>query len=269
MVTKGMPVAFCSSDYCVGGRRRDDDHGPTDTNTEDGGTPPRPELLRAVDFYASILAMATHDLRQPLQAIVSALELLSRRVTEGPAQAHLERGEQASAQLVEKLEQLADALHICRHFGKIVPEPVQVETVLQRLAQQFDGPARGKGIDFRSLPTRAVIMSQPVLLDGILRNLARNALDHTSPGGRVLVGCRRRGATVRIEVHDTGEGIPPDQVETIFEPFFRLDTTRSAGLGLGLFIVKRAANTLGHRIELRSEIGHGSCFCVVARSAVD
>ena len=112
MVTKGMPVAFCSSDYCVGGRRRDDDHGPADT--KDDGTSPRPELLRAVDFYASILAMATHDLRQPLQVIVSALELLSRRVTEGPAQAHLERGEQASAQLVEKLEQLADALHICR-----------------------------------------------------------------------------------------------------------------------------------------------------------
>jgi signal transduction histidine kinase len=169
---------------------------------------------------------------------------------------------------MEKLEQLADALHICRHFGKIVPEPVRVETVVQRLAQQFDGPARGKGIDFRSLPTRAVIMSQPLLLDGILRNLARNALDHTPPGGRVLVGCRRRGATVRIEVHDTGEGIPPDQVETIFEPFFRLDTTRSVGLGLGLFIVKRAADCLGHRIGVRSAIGHGSCFSVVARSAV-
>src|SRR5437764_11258954 len=153
MVTKGMPVAFCSSDYGIGGRGRDDNHGPIDT--EDGGTPPRPELLRAVDFYASILAMATHDLRQPLQAIVSTLELLSRRVTEGPALAHLERGEQASAQLMEKLEQLADALNICRHFGKIVPEPVRVESVLQRLAQQFDGTARGKGIDFRSLRTRA------------------------------------------------------------------------------------------------------------------
>jgi signal transduction histidine kinase len=266
MVTKGMPVAFCSSDYCIRARRRDDDHGPTDT--EDDGTSPRPELLRAVDFYASILAMAAHDLRQPLQVIVSALELLSRRITEGPAHAHLERGEQASAQLMEKLEQLADALHICRHFGKIVPEPVRVETVVQRLAQQFDGPARGKGIDFRSLPTRAVIMSQPLLLDGILGNLARNALDHTPPGGRVLIGCRRRGATVRIEVHDTGEGIPPDQVETIFEPFFRLDTTRSVGLGLGLFIVKRAADCLGHRIGVRSAIGHGSCFSVVARSAV-
>jgi signal transduction histidine kinase len=121
MVNKGMRVA-----YCIGGRRGDNDHGPTDT--EDDGASPRPELLRAVDFYASILAMAAHDLRQPLQAIVSALELLSRRITEGPAQAHLERGEKASAQLMEKLEQLADALssagtsaRLCRsRFGSRV-----------------------------------------------------------------------------------------------------------------------------------------------------
>ena len=262
MVNKGMRVA-----YCIGGRRGDNDHDPTDT--EDDGASPRPELLWAVDFYASILAMAAHDLRQPLQAIVSALELLSRRITEGPAQAHLERGEKASAQLTEKLEQLADALNICRHFGKMVPEPVRVDSVLHRLAQQFEGPARGKGIDFRSLPTRAVIMSQPLLLDGILRNLTRNALDHTAPGGRVLVGCRRRGAMVHVEVYDTGDGIPADNLQNIFKPFFRLDTTRSTGLGLGLFIVKRAADCLEHRIEVRSAIGHGSCFSVVARSVVD
>jgi len=261
-----MPVAFCPSNYRVGGDRQEYDVG---TDADGDAISQRPELLRLVDFYASILAMASHDLRQPLQVIISVLELLARRVTEGPERAHLECGKQASAQLEEKLEELADALHIYQHSGRILPEPVRVEPIVQGVALQLDGLARRKGVDFRSLATRAVIMSQPVLLDGILRNLARNALDHTSPGGRVLVGCRRRGATVRIEVHDTGEGIPPDQVETIFEPFFRLDTTRSAGLGLGLFIVKRAANSLGHRIELRSAIGHGSCFCVVARSAVD
>ena len=267
MVNKGMPAAFCSSECCIDGGRRDNDHGTTDT--EDDGTSQRPELLRAVNFYASILAMASHDLRQPLQVIVGTLELLARRVTEGPERAHLERGTQASAQLEERLEQLAHALHMYQHSERILPQPVRVEPIVQRVALQLDASARRKGVEFRSLATRAVIMSQPVLLDGILRNLARNALDHTSPGGRVLVGCRRRGATVRIEVHDTGEGIPPDQVETIFEPFFRLDTTRSAGLGLGLFIVKRAANSLGHRIELRSAIGHGSCFYVIARSAID
>jgi two-component system, OmpR family, phosphate regulon sensor histidine kinase PhoR len=261
-----MPVAFCPPNYTVGGGGHDDD-GRSDT--EDDTLTHRPELLRLVDFYASILAMATHDLRQPLQVIVGALDLLSRRITEGPERAHLERGEQASAQLEEKLEQLSDALHLYQHSGRISPEPVGVAAIVERVALQLDGPARRKGVDFRSLPTRAVIMSKPMLLDGILRNLARNALDHTLPGGRVLVGCRRRGATVRIEVHDTGDGIPPDQLERVFEPFFRLDTTRSQGLGLGLFIVKRAADCVGHRIELRSAIGHGSCFSIVARSAVD
>jgi signal transduction histidine kinase len=107
-------------------------------------------------------------------------------------------------------------------------------------------------------------MSQPALLDG--RNLvARNALDHTPAGGRVLVGGRRRAATIRIEVHDTGEGIPPDKLNSIFEPFF--DTTRSDGLGLGLFIVKRAAHCLGHRIELYSAVGRGSCFSVATHAA--
>src|SRR5260370_11255126 len=88
-------------------------------------------------------------------------------------------------------------------------------------------------------------MSQEVRLDGILRNLARNALDHTLPGGRVLVGCRRRGTTCCIEVRDSGEGIPPDRLAAIFEPFFRLDAARSDGLGLRLFIVKRAADCPG------------------------
>lgn len=111
-------------------------------------------------------------------------------------------------------------------------------------------------------------MSQPVLLNGILRNLARNAVDHTIAGGRILIGCRRLAATVRIEVHDTGEGIPPDKLQSIFEPFLRLDATRSDGLGLGLFIVKRAAHCLGHRIELRSTPGRGSCFSLVAPAAV-
>ena len=265
MENRGMPIAFCPPHYCIGRGGHDDDG----TTGVDDGQSQRRELVRAVDFYASLLAIATHDLRQPLQVIVGALNLLSRRLTEGPERAHLERGEQASAQLKEKLEQLSDALHFYQHSGRISPEPVGVAAILERVALQLDGPARRKGVDFRSLPTRAAIMSKPMLLDGILCNLARNALDHTSPGGRVLVGCRRRGATVRIEVHDTGEGIPLDQLQRVFEPFFRLDTTRSEGLGLGLFIVKRAADCLGHSIELRSAVGHGSCFSVVARSAAD
>jgi signal transduction histidine kinase len=259
-----MAAAFCPSECCtgvskIGGNKR---------RPNGKGKPYRRDLLRAVDFYATVLAMASHDLRQPLQVIVGAHELLARRLTARPEREHLERSEQASAQLEEKLDQLVDALQLHQRARRIEPQPVRVEPILQRLALQLDGPARRKGVDFRFLPTSTVILSQPVLLDGILRNLSRNALDHTSPGGRILVGCRRRGATVRIEVHDTGEGIPPDKLASVFEPFFRLDATRSDGLGLGLFIVRRAAACLGHHVDLRSAVGRGSCFTVVAEAVV-
>jgi two-component system phosphate regulon sensor histidine kinase PhoR len=257
MMERGFAVAFCPSDCCTD---VSDDAGTDETlNGEDKLH--RRDLLRAVDFYITVLAMASHDLRQPLQVIVGAHELLARRLTARPEREHLERSEQASAQLEEKLDQLVDALQLHQRARRIEP-------ILQRLALQLDGPARRKGVDFRFLPTSTVILSQPVLLDGILRNLSRNALDHTSPGGRILVGCRRRGATVRIEVHDTGEGIPPDKLASVFEPFFRLDATRSDGLGLGLFIVRRAAACLGHHVDLRSAVGRGSCFTVVAEAVV-
>lgn len=264
MMERGLAAAFCPSDCCTDVSQ---DAG-TDETLDGEDKLHRRDLLRAVDFYITVLAMASHDLRQPLQVIVGAHELLARRLTARPEREHLERSEQASAQLEEKLDQLVDALQLHQHARRIEPQPVRVEPILQRLALQLDGPARRKGVDFRFLPTSTVILSQPVLLDGILRNLSRNALDHTSPGGRILVGCHRRGATVRIEVHDTGEGIPPDKLASVFEPFFRLDATRSEGLGLGLFIVRRAADCVGHRVELRSAVGRGSCFTVVAEAAV-
>jgi two-component system, OmpR family, phosphate regulon sensor histidine kinase PhoR len=264
MRTREAAVAFSPSDYCIGAGRSADDNGAIKTEGKwQGGN-----LSRSVDFYVSILAMAAHDLRQPLQAVIAAHELLAKRITGGPERGYLRGGEQASEQLAEILEQLSDALRIHQHVGRIKPEPVRLGPILQRLARQLDGRARRKGVDFRVLPTCAQIMSKPVLIDGMLRNLAHNALDHTLPGGRVLVGCKRVAATVRVEVHDTGKGIPPDKLGNIFEPFFRIDATRSEGLGLGLFIVGRAADCLGHRIELRSAVGRGSCFSIVAPAAV-
>jgi two-component system phosphate regulon sensor histidine kinase PhoR len=228
------------------------------------------DLLRANDFYETVLAMASHDLRQPLQLIISAQELLARRLTASPEREHLERSERASAQLAEQLDLLVDALHLHQSTGRIRPEPVPLQPILERLAQQLDGPAGRKGVRLRFLSTRTVVvMSQAALLESILRNLARNALDHTLPGGRVLVCCRLRRAAFRIEVRDSGEGIPPDKLSTVFEPFFRLDAAHSDGLGLGLFIVKRAAECLGHRIEVRSARYRGSCFAVIAQAAHD
>jgi len=86
-----------------------------------------------------------------------------------------------------------------------------------------------------------MVVSDAVLLDGILRNLVHNAVKYTPLGGRILVGCRRRRSHVRIEVHDTGVGIPPEHLCAIFSAFRRNDATGADGIGLGLFIVRRAA----------------------------
>jgi signal transduction histidine kinase len=222
------------------------------------------ELACANDFYAAILAMATHDLRQPLQVIVGCHALLADQRMAGPQRRHLERAQRASRELAAKLDQLTDALRVQQQSGSIRKEPVRLEPLFQRIAAQLAEPAREKRIDLRFRPTGVTIVSSPVMLDGIVRNLVRNALEHTATGGRVLVGCRRRGTEIRIEVHDKGAGIAQDQLRHVFEPFARLDIALPAGLGLGLFIVKRAADYLGHRIEVSSAPGQGCCFAVAA-----
>ena len=141
------------------------------------------------------------------------------------------------------------------------------------LAPLFDGVgaenvefARQKGLELRIRPTHAVVVSNAVILDGIVRNLVRNAIKYTN-SGRVLLSCRRRGTDMRIDIHDTGIGISADQLPRAFEAFRRLDLTRSSGLGLGLFVVRRAVELLGHRVEVSSTVGRGSRFSVLAKGA--
>jgi DNA-binding winged helix-turn-helix (wHTH) protein len=107
-------------------------------------------------------------------------------------------------------------------------------------------------------------MSNAVLLNGILRNLVSNAIKYTEPNGRILIGCRRSGQAVRIDVCDTGIGIAGEQLSRIFEAFTRLDSTRCDGLGVGLFIVRRAIEVLGHRIDVSSVVSRGSRFSIFA-----
>jgi signal transduction histidine kinase len=156
---------------------------------------------------------------------------------------------------------------IQQQSGHVKEESVPLQPLFQRLAQELAELARAKSIDLRFVPTDATIVSSATILEGMVRNLARNALEHTAFGGHVLVGCRRRGAEIRIEVRDNGAGIARDQVVHLFEPFTRLDPAPEAGLGLGLFIVKRAADCLGHRIEVRSAPGRGCCFAIAAQAS--
>ena len=105
-------------------------------------------------------------------------------------------------------------------------------------------------------------MSEPVLLRTILGNLALNAVQYTPRGGKILLGVRRRGDTVRVDVCDTGNGITVENIPRIFDAFTRVDTSRDDGLGIGLFIVRRALKILGYHIEVSSHPQRGSRFSI-------
>jgi signal transduction histidine kinase len=220
------------------------------------------------DFSATLLAMAGHDLRQPLQLIVFAHDKLARSLHGSEQRRDLAQAADATAQLTSMLGQLVEALRLRERSREDLHLPVPLRPILDGLAAEFAEPARLKGITFRAASGPDAALSHPVLLTGMLRNLVRNAIDYTPRGGGVLVTSRRCGSELRIEVRDTGVGIRPAELTRIFRAFHRADETRTDGLGLGLFIVKHAADLLGHRVEVRSTEGRGSCFAVVADAAL-
>jgi signal transduction histidine kinase len=218
----------------------------------------------ASDFSSTLLAMAGHDLRQPLQVVTSAHDILALTLDGEEQRQELMRARDATAQLAGMLGQLVEALQLRERSGDDLHLPVPLRPVLEKLAEEFAGPAQLKGVTLVVTAARGTALSHPVLLTGMLRNLIRNAIDYTPPGGDVFVTSRRCGSELRIEVRDTGVGIRANALSAIFKAFQRLDESRTDGLGLGLFIVKHAADLLGHRVEVRSVEGRGSCFTVAA-----
>ncbi|UEM23119.1 PAS domain-containing protein [Skermanella mucosa] len=217
----------------------------------------------------SFLAAASHDLRQPIQAIALFAKLLDRRVTE-PSALNLVGLIQQS---VRSLSDLLDAIiHMSKlEAGAVEPNigPVMLGDLLGRLAGEFTAQAAEKGLDLIVVNTGLEVLSDPLLLERVLRNLISNAVRYTEQG-RVLIGCRRCGATVSIEVWDTGIGIPPDQCGDIFREFHRCgDRTRNAseGFGIGLAVVNRLTGLLGHQMEVSSAPGKGSVFRLRVASA--
>jgi len=225
------------------------------------------KAVGAADFSATLLAMAGHDLRQPLRLITSAHDVLAQTLDSEQQREELARAEDATAQLASMLGQLVDALQLRERSGDDLHVPVPLRPILEELAAEFAEMARLKGITFVVTAACGTALSHPVLLAGMLRNLIRNAIDYTSSGGGVFVTSRRCGSELRISVRDTGVGIGTNALSAIFTAFQRADKTRQDGLGLGLFIVKHAADLLGHRVELRSAEGRGSCFAIVTNAA--
>jgi two-component system, OmpR family, phosphate regulon sensor histidine kinase PhoR len=219
------------------------------------------------DFSATLLAMAGHDLRQPLQIITSAHDVLAQTLDSEEQREELTRAADATAELASMLGQLVEALQLRERSGEDLHRPIALRPLLEELAAEFAETARQKGITVVVAAARGTALSHPVLLAGMLRNLIHNAIDYTPPGGGIWVACRRCGPQLRISVRDTGVGIRASALSTIFRAFQRADDSRTDGLGLGLYIVKHAADLLGHRVEVRSTEGRGSCFTVVVASA--
>ncbi len=145
-----------------------------------------------------------------------------------------------------------------------VPQDFSLHELLSRLRDDHRPEADAKQLTWRVVPSRLVVRSDPILLERILRNLVSNAIRYT-PQGKVLLGCRRRGETVRIEVRDTGVGIAPADQSRIFEEFYQAggaNRRTKQGLGLGLATVRGLAALLGHELTLESAPGKGSTFAI-------
>jgi signal transduction histidine kinase/CheY-like chemotaxis protein len=222
------------------------------------------ELVAANRAKSRFLAAASHDLRQPIHALGLFVAQLNNRLTD-PETRHLAGRIKAA---IMALQGLLDALlDISRlDAGVVMPAltVVPVNHILERIEAAFALDATERNLRFRVVRSRLAVHSDAVLLERILVNLVANAVRYASDGG-VLVGCRRRGAQVRIEVWDTGIGIAPEHQEMIFQEFYQVgnpERDRGKGLGLGLSIAARLARLLGGRIDLSSIPGRGSVFAV-------
>jgi signal transduction histidine kinase len=219
--------------------------------------------------YANIaksrfLAAASHDLRQPLHALglfVQALQETPLALRERQTIGNIRRS-------VDAMEELFNALLDISRLDAGVVQPhvstIPLAEVFDRVRFEYAPIARQKRLSLQVAKTSLFVQSDPALLARLIRNLLANAVHYTETGG-VVLGCRRAGAQVRIEVWDTGKGIPANRHEEIFQEFYQLDNPerdRRKGLGLGLAIVSRLARLLDYGVTLRSTPGKGSVFAI-------
>src|SRR5512132_1152539 len=222
------------------------------------------EAERARLAQSKFLAGVSHDLRQPVQALTLFTSALAAKITGAPASALIQdmRGS------VEALDMLLDALLDISSLDAGIVGPHEttfsLATIIDRLVAEFAPQASQKEIELRLVPSSAVVRTDPTLLYRILQNFLSNAVRYTSQGG-ILVGCRRRGRKLRIQVVDSGIGIPELLHEDIFKEFFQIgnpERDRTQDLGLGLAIVQRLSRLLRSPVTVRSQEGRGAAFGV-------
>lgn len=212
------------------------------------------------------LSSASHDLRQPVVAIGLSVGLLREQIEAPPQRRMLDQVIEAVGALERLLIGLLDLSRLDAGTTRTSVQPLRLQALFDAIAVHEAEHARSRGLRLRFRPTALAVRSDPVLLEQILRNLVSNALRYTRRGG-VLVAARRRQGGVLLQVWDTGVGIAQDDQAAIFEEFVQVGNPArqrlaEGGMGLGLAIVRRSADLLGHRLGLASKPGRGSCFSV-------
>ncbi len=219
------------------------------------------------------LAVASHDLRQPLQALTLIQDVLLQSAEDPKTHEQIERMGLLLEAMAGMLNSLLDINQIESGVIEVSPAHFPVADLCDRLRAEFEPLAEAQSIDLRVVPCAATLLSDPGLTEVMLRNLLANAVKYTPPDGRILLGCRRQGEMIRIEVWDTGIGIAADQIDAVFDEFHQVDNPareRERGFGLGLTIVRELGQLLGHEVKVRSWPGKGSVFSVlVPRGSLD
>lgn len=219
---------------------------------------------QATNARTRFFAAASHDLRQPLHAISLYLPLLMKRMEKSENREMLGAIQNSCNAMRSLLDSLLDISRL--DAGVIEPEigSVPLLDIFDQLGMEFEPQASATGLELRVVPADYWVRTDPALLARILRNLLTNAIRYTSKG-KILLGARRVGPAVRIEVWDTGIGISSDTLEHVFEEFYQANNPerdRNRGLGLGLAIIERLATLLEHKLGVRSWPGRGSVFSI-------
>jgi two-component system, sensor histidine kinase len=225
---------------------------------------------RASQAKSRFLATASHDLRQPLQTLALLNGTLRRTVTDEDAADALAQQEEAIGTMTRLVNALLDISKL--ESGAVKPEPADfaVADVFDELRREFASTAAAKGLRIEVEAHPVCAYSDPSLIEQVLRNLVANAIKYTRQG-RVRMSCLALpDSTVRIEVLDTGIGIPADQLACIYDEFYQIGMEANSsrtGYGLGLSIVKRIVELLDLKLEVRSQVGEGSSFSFLLPSA--
>jgi two-component system, OmpR family, phosphate regulon sensor histidine kinase PhoR len=221
------------------------------------------------EFETMLLAMAGHDLRQPLQIIQHVRERLEDGIRTRSELCLLKTCQGAIDQLRAQLDQLLNALRISGQGqgSRVQLYPVNLEILLQEVQREYKLAAQQKGVQIRVVPTRSWIVSDAFILGAVLRNLLGNAIKYTESGGRILLGCRHSRNSLRVDVIDTGIGMSEEHMSEMFESFTRFAPTQGGGFGIGLFIVRQAVSVLGHRVDVSSVAGRGTRFSIFVKRA--